>query len=67
MEGPPALTAAAREAEAAAAEQPPRLVVLLALGLAGEHVVGLGHLLEARSASGLPGFWSGWFSRASLR
>ena len=40
-------TAASREPEAAATEQAPGLVVLLALVIAGEHVVGLGHLLEA--------------------
>ena len=36
-----------REAEATAAEQPPRLVVFLALVLIRQHVVGFGDLLEA--------------------
>src|SRR4030095_5415630 len=39
-------TASSREAETATTEQPACLVVLLALGRVGEHVVGFGNLLE---------------------
>src|SRR5581483_5061138 len=46
VEGDAAAVATARHAEAAGAEQRPCLVVLPALGLVGQHVVGLGDLLE---------------------
>ena len=44
---------APREAETAAAKQPARLVVLLALGLIRQHVVGFGDFLEAPFGRGV--------------
>jgi hypothetical protein len=61
----PAARAAGTEASHGA--EATDLVVLLALGVVAEHVVGGADLLEPLLGGGVTGVVSGWLSRASLR